>query len=240
MAGFPRTGLNYPHAVYGRHLNRYMKSNLRRIVMVSIAGLILLAIATSPFTSMFVVRRLASEIVTDSLTGLTLSSEITLNISDGFLETSLAMNAPGAAERKIYIERIETKTAGTDARLKAYEKEISNADERIAFDQLVRSRAEYRRARDELFKLLDQGERGRAEELFKGRCMPLFTAYLQAVERLVNFNIHESTHRGAHIVGVANNFLIIQGLLLIFFSIYACFVPALTFYERLSRHSLED
>jgi hypothetical protein len=217
-----------------------MKLNLRRIVLATIAGIILLAIATSPFTSMFVVRRLASEIVNDSLTGLTLSSEITLNISDGFLETSLAMNSLSGVERRIYVQRIEKKTANTDARLKAYEKEISNAHERLAFDQLVSSRREYRAVRDEILKLLDREERGKAEELFRGRCTPLFNTYLQAVERLVNFNIHDSTERGAHIVRVANNFLIVQGLLLVFFCVYAFFVPALTFYERMSRRSLED
>jgi hypothetical protein len=208
--------------------------------MACIAAVILLAIATSPFTTMFVVRRLASGIVNDSLTGLTLSSEMTLNISDGFLETSLAMNASSPAERKIYIERVEKKVKETDQRLQSYEREISNAEERMAFDHLVSSWLAYRKSRDEIFKLLDQGQQQPAEDLFRKQGMPLFNEYLRALEGLVNFNIHESTERGARIVHLANQFLVIQGILLIFFCIYAFFVPALTFYERLSRRSVED
>lgn len=217
-----------------------MKSNLRRAVMTSIAAVILLAIATSPFTTMFIVRRLAAGIVNDSLTGLTLSSEMTLNISDGFLETSLAMNATSPAERKIYIDRVEKKVKETDERLRTYEHEISNGEERMAFDHLTRSRLEYRKIRNEMFRLLDQGQHPQAEELFRKQGMPLYNEYLRSLETLVNFNIHESTERGARIVHLANQFLVIQGILLVFFCVYAFFVPALTFYERLSRRSVED
>ena len=68
------------------------KAKVGRIVLGTAAAAVFLAIATSPLTTVLLFKHHSSQIVENSIVGLTTSGLAHLSISEGFLETSMALN----------------------------------------------------------------------------------------------------------------------------------------------------
>ena len=189
-------------------------------------------LATSPFWTIILVKRHAGLIVNDSLHGLTSSSQAGAIISDGFVEFTLALATSDRVTRDHCISQIEEISRNVDAQLKLYEGAIDNPQEVGNYKELVDSRMVYRKTRKQVLELLQQGKQSEAVQLYQGAGLKEFVAYKAAIDRVMEYAAAEATKRGQDIIHLCNVLMILQGLLLVFFFIYAFYVPLVTYFER--------
>lgn len=209
------------------------RSNYKSTTFGTVAAVILLLVATSPFWTALLVKRYAEQIINDSLYGLTSSSLAGVNITDGFVEFTVAMTTPDRVIREQNIAQIEEVSRRTDDQLKAYEATINDLQEQVRYRELVERRAVYRQTRTHVLNLLNQGRNAEAMELYQGAGLKEFVAYKDAIDQVVQQAAAEAGKRGREIIRLCNYLMILQGVLLVFFFIYAFFVPLVTFYERI-------
>jgi hypothetical protein len=209
------------------------RRNLQSTTIGGVAGVILLAVATSPFWTVLVVKRHAEQIINDSLHGLTSSSLAGVNITDGFVEFSMALATTEPAVRDENIRQIAEASRRTDRQLQAYEATIKEPQQQSYYRELVESRKTYRQTRARVIELLQHGRNAEALQLHQGKGLGEFVAYKTAVDRLVQQAATEAGRRGHDILRLCNYVLALQGVLLVFFFVYAFFIPLVTFYERI-------
>jgi hypothetical protein len=208
-----------------------------RLYLVA-AVLALLLIVTSPVTTVWLIRREATMIVSDSLQGLTTSSLATMNVSEGFLQTALAVNG-GAVDKDGLVARIEETSREVDKQYEGHRETLDEEGERQAFDRMLEARREYRATRQAVIGLLGEGRTEEAAKLFEGTCVRQFQAYADALGVVVEHNAAEAKARGEEIIRMCHVLMIIQMLLLVFFFIYGFFVPLTAVWERLTRRQVE-
>jgi hypothetical protein len=205
---------------------------LRRKALIALAVVALLIVATSPFTTVLLIREEARQIVDDSMMGLVTSGHANLNGAEGFLGVSLALVTTNRAELQRHITQITDLAADTDRQLKAYESAITTPSERQKFDRVIETRKAYVETRRHVLDLLEKEKRDEAENLFNTEGLTRFKAYLESFNGLVESCNAEARQRGSSILHLCTVVLIAQGVLTVFFLIYAFFVPLLTLLER--------
>ncbi len=198
---------------------------------VSVAVLLLI-IATSPFWAVMVIRQKAVQIVDDSLSGLAASSLASVSMSDGFMELSLAFATKDPVGRTRQFEQIKKVTLATDEALRQYEQSVNDPQEREDLNQLVRARGEFRHTRELVIRLLGENRDAEAAAEFNNVGLQQFVAYKAAINRLVQHNAEEARNRGTTIRQLCTLLLFLQGILLVFFVIYAFLVPMVALFER--------
>lgn len=203
---------------------------------VSVAVLLLI-IATSPFWAVMVIRQKAIQIVDDSLSGLAASSLATVSMSDGFMELSLAFATKDLAARARQFDQIRKVTVNTDEALKQYEQSVNDPAEQADLNQLIQARGEFRRTRERVIQLLGEGRDAEAAAEFNDVGLKQFVGYKAAINRLVQHNAEEARDRGTTIRQLCTLLLFLQGILLVFFVIYAFLVPMVALFERFSSGS---
>lgn len=216
-----------------------MKSSATKRFIFIAAVLLLLVIVTSPVTMIWLIERQATRIVADSLQGLTTSSLATLSVSEGFLETSAAVNDPDPDHRRASLERLSNTTVQADTQYEAHKPTLLSPGESRLFDRMMRSRNEYRETRNQIVSLLRENKSREARELFQNKCVTQFGVYTHDLGDVVEYNAAEARSRGREITHLCYVLLGIQILLLGFFFVYGFFVPLTAFLERLSRPQAE-
>ena len=206
---------------------------VRNTVLTGIAAVILLILATSPFWTLVLVKREASAIVNDSLRSLVASSLANINISDGFMELTVALTTNDASVQEVNLQKIGDLTIQTTDLLKKYEESLADSKDRANFDRLVQRRAAFNSTRQKIIEFLKLGKRDDAVSLFNQKGLGEFREYKQAVDETVRADVDEARLRGSQILKLCNTLMIFQGILLLFFCIYAFLVPMLTLLERL-------
>lgn len=214
-----------------------MTSHPFRKLSAAVAVVLLLLIVTSPVTTIWLIKRQADAIVSDSLRGLTSSSLASLNVSEGFLETALAVNG-GAPERKQITRLLEESIRRVDEAYDTYRGTLKSPGETAAFERMIRNRDAYRASRGKVVELLDKGDVEAAGELFDHECVRSFDAYTETLGEVVGQNVREARTRGAQIVKLCYILLVIQILLFAFFFVYGFFVPLTAVLERLTRRPI--
>ncbi len=207
---------------------------LRLTAWGTLAVVILLAVATSPFWTVMFIRQQATRMVDDSLVGLTTSGLANLSIAESFLETSLVVSTTDPATRDRNLEQITAIMHRTDQQLDAYRVAIDDATDRQNYEQLLERRAQFRETRGKVFELLKQGKRDEALQLYNSKGLQEFHRYLEALDRLVQYNVDDAKAAGEKVTRWCNFLLIIQGVLVVFFFVYAFYVPLLAFLERVT------
>jgi hypothetical protein len=215
------------------------ESAIQRTALGTLAIVLLLAIATSPFSTILLVKRQASRIVYQTLPGLTTSGLAEISISEGFLDTSLAFAADNETDRQRFLARLAERSRNADAQLQTYQAAIDDPTDRENYDHLVQRRADWRQTRQRMMELLSQGNREQALHLYNTEGLIQSQAYLGALDRIFQYNVNKARMRGAQIVRLCNVFMVVQAVLLCFFFIYAFYVPLITFLERLTRKHME-
>jgi hypothetical protein len=216
-----------------------MKNTTCNRMFLGAAVLALLLIVTSPVTTVWLIRREATKIVSDSLRGLTTSSLATMNVSEGFLQTALAVKNDGMAEPGDFIARIQETSRIVDDQYEGHRETLDGDAERRAFERMLEARRVYRAARQEVLDLLGAGRAKEAAEVFEGSCVRKFQAYAEALGVVVERNANEAKIRGEEIIRMCHWLMVIQLLLLFFFLIYGFFVPLTAVWERLTRRTVE-
>jgi hypothetical protein len=211
-----------------------MKPGPLRNLYIALAVIVLLTIVISPFLTVWTIRRDASRIVSDSLQGLATSSLATMQMSEGFLDTTRAVSGHGMAGTELAASLAERSSA-TDAQYAAHRETIQTDKERAAFDRLTATKDDYRATRKAVVDLLIAGKAPEANQLFEAECVPKFHAYAKALGTLVEYNASEARAGGAEIIRLCHVLLVVQGLLLVFFFVYGFFVPLTAVMERLTR-----
>jgi len=198
------------------------------------SALLLLAVATSPFWTVMIIKRHADRVVNDALPSLISSNLVSVSIAEAFLETSLAIATRDVASRNANLLRIDEQSKKTDSELIAYAALISDPKVQQYYERLVGDRRVYRATRDAVVDLLNQGKHDEAVRLFHAKGLEQFKTYAAALNHLVEYNITEARQRGRQIQRWCNFLLIAQGLLLVYFFVYGFFVPLLAVLERLT------
>ncbi|MCW1884282.1 MCP four helix bundle domain-containing protein [Luteolibacter flavescens] len=214
-----------------------MKPGPLRSFFLILAVLILLTIVISPVLTVWTIRRDANRIVSDSLQGLATSSLATMQMSEGFLDTTRAVSGRGMAGPELAASLGERSRA-TDAQYTAHRETLQTDSERAAFDRLTATKDDYRATRKAVVDLITAGQMQEADALFESECVPKFHAYAQALGNLVEHNAAEARAGGAEIIRLCHVLLGVQALLLVFFFIYGFFVPLTAVMERLSRNPI--
>jgi hypothetical protein len=211
-----------------------MKPGPLRNLYLAIAVVVLLTVVISPVLTVWAIRRDATRIVSDSLQGLATSSLATIQMSEGFLDTALAVSGHGMTASELAAS-LEERSRATDAQYAAHRETIRTDSERATFERLTASKDDYRATRRAVVDLLIAGKAREANELFESQCMPKFHTYAKALGDLVEHNAAEARTGGAEIIRLCHVLLVVQALLLVFFFIYGFFVPLTAFLERLTR-----
>ncbi|MCP5533468.1 MAG: MCP four helix bundle domain-containing protein [Akkermansiaceae bacterium] len=214
-----------------------MNSHPFRKLSAVVAVVLLLLIVTSPVTTIWLIKHQADAIVSDSLRGLTSGSLASLNVSEGFLETALAVNG-GAPQREQITRLLEQSTRRVDQAYNTYRDTLKGPAETAAFERMIRSRDAYRASRAKVVELLGKGDVEAAGELFDHECVRSFDAYTGNLSEVVEHTVREARIRGAQIVKLCYILLIIQILLFAFFFVYGFFVPLTAVLERLARRPI--
>ena len=199
-----------------------------------LATTLLLFIATSPLWTVLLLREQASLIVNDSLQELSTSSLIKISMSDGFFEMA---NVLASSDPKFRIEKlaeIDRKTGEVDLLFKQYEATLENSEDRERYARLVKQRAAFHQTRQQTVELVQAEKRDEAIRLYNQTGLAQFHDYMDTIDEIVKDNITEARDRGDVISKLCRRLLFLQGGLVIFFAIYAFFVPMITVLERLS------
>lgn len=214
-----------------------MKPGPLRTFFAAIAVLVLLAIVTSPVVAIWMIRQDANRIVSDSLQGLATSSLATMQVSEGFLETSRAVNGSGLKGPELAAWLTESSRI-VDSEYATHQQTLMTPVERSSFDLLTARKNDYRATRRAVVDLLIAEKPQEANALFETQCVEKFHAYAGALGDLVRHNASEAREQGSEIIRLCHILLVIQGLLLLFFFVYGFFVPLTAFLERLSRNPI--
>jgi hypothetical protein len=206
---------------------------LNRLTL-SLVGIFLLLVVTSPITTVLLIKKQANQIVDDDLRALTTSSLASMNVSEGFLQTASAVREDGA-DLSETVERLLETTGQVDAQYESHRKTLQTVEERRKFDHLIACRKDYRRTREQIFLLLKEGRVSEARELFSSECEPKYEIYAGALSDVVENNVSKARDSGRKIISLCNWLLLIQFVLLGFFFIYGFFVPLTAFMERVTR-----
>jgi hypothetical protein len=207
--------------------------NFQTTTIGSVAGVLLLAVATSPFWTVLLVKRHAEQIVNNNLHSLASSSLAGVDITDGFVEITLAIATTDRAVREEKISEIDAVSRRIDSQLKAYAETIRNEWDQARYDDLLRSRQAYRQTRARVLELLQQDRHDEAVRLFQEVALGEFVSYKNSIDLLVKQAASEAAGQGREIVRLCNYLLLLQGVLLVFFFIYAFFVPLVTLFEKI-------
>ncbi len=212
-----------------------MKSPTMKRFVLSCAVVALFLIVTSPVVTVWLIKGQASRIMEDSLLGLTTSSLANMNVSEGFLQTAIAVSDTDTRKLPGFQGRIAETTRQVDAQFDGHRKTIQSDDELKEFQNLLERRADYRETRARVFNLLEKGNRDEARTVFEKECEIKFQSYAESLGKVVARNAREARERGTEIIRLCHVLLVIQILLLGFFFIYGFFVPLTAFMERLTR-----
>lgn len=206
-----------------------------------LAIVVLLLVATSPFSTVLLVKWHASRIVNDTMAGLSSSGTAHSNIAEGFVETAILIASTNAVERQQLFAEVTKLSQSTDLNLREYEKSITAPAERAAYDELIRHRQEFRRTRQRVVELLNENRRDDAVKLYYQEALPQFRTYMQSMDRIITSGANEARLRGNQILRLCNIMMVLQGILLLFFFVYAFFVPLAAVLEKLSqKESVKD
>jgi Four helix bundle sensory module for signal transduction len=189
-------------------------------------------------TTVWLIRREATSIVSDSLRGLTTSSVATMNVSEGFLQTAMAVHS-GQVDAGTLVSRLEESTRVVDEQYEGHRETLTGVTEIRAFERMLEARKTYRGTRREVITLIMEGKAAEASELFEKRCVGEFQAYADALGVVVEHNADEAKTRGEQIILLCHVLMVVQVLLLGFFFVYGFFVPLTALWERLTRRPVE-
>ena len=207
---------------------------LNRLSLVLVM-IVLLLVATSPITTVWLIKKQANRIVDDDLRALTTSSLASMNVSEGFMQTASAVRDTGDGNVSEVLARLRETTSEVDAQYESHRETLQTKDEHEKFDHLIKCRKDYRQTRERIFQLLDEGKVAEARELFGKECEPKYEIYAEALGAVVQNNVSKARDSGKNIITLCNWLLAIHIILLGFFFIYGFFVPLTAFMERLTR-----
>ncbi|WP_193214540.1 MCP four helix bundle domain-containing protein [Luteolibacter marinus] len=206
---------------------------MKKLSLAAVA-LLLLLIVTSPVTMIWLIKQEASGIMSDSLQGLTTSSLATMHVSEGFLDTALAVNS-GNVKADELLAQLEETTRQADEQYQGHRETLRTDAERRSFDRVAECRNAYRSSRKQVIELLGAGKKTEADAFFESDCVVKFQTYAEALGDLVEHNAIDARARGAEIIRLCYILLGVQLLLLAFFFVYGFFVPLTAILERLTR-----
>ncbi len=215
-----------------------MKSGPLKRLWLALTSVVLLLIVTSPVTTLWLIKKQADRIVSDSLQGLATSSLATIHVSEGFLDTAIAVTG-GKIGVDDLIEHLDESSSLVDAEYETLRGTLRTGAEVRAFDHMISCRLTYRQTRKAVIELLKEGRTAEAESLFEEQCVGKFQTYATALGDVVEHNAREAKARGTRIIQLCYVLLGIQGVLLLFFFIYGFFVPFTAVWERLSRRTID-
>ncbi len=215
-----------------------MKTSLFKRSLVVVAVLVLLLIVTSPVTMIWLIKNHATDIVSDSLQGLSTSSLATLGVSEGFIETEDAVYRGSPVERRESLDEIYKATQLVDLQYQLHLATLQNPGEKQLFGEMMIRRDDYRKTRAQVVRLVGENQLEEARKLFQSEAVEKFSSYTDALAKVVAGNVTEARERGKQIIRLCYLLLAVQILLLGFFFVYGFFVPLTAFLERLNRTSV--
>ena len=215
-----------------------MKYDTTKRLFLAASVMALLLIVTSPITTIWLIRSEATRIVSDSLRGLTTSSLATMNVSEGFLQTALAVHG-GEVDAETLVSRLEQSTRVVDEQYETHRETLASAAEIKAFERMLESRRDYRAVRQQVINLIREGNTAQASGLFTRECVSAFQRYADALGVVVEHNANEAKTSGEHIIRLCHVLMFVQVLLFGFFFVYGFFVPLTALWERLTRRQVE-
>ena len=215
-----------------------MKNESTKRLFLAASVMALLLIVTSPVTTIWLIRSEATRIVSDSLRGLTTSSLATMNVSEGFLETALAVHG-GQVDPETLVSRLDESTRVVDEQYETHRETLGSSTEIRAFGRMLEARKDYRAIRQRVIALIREGKSAEASELFTRECVSAFQAYADALGVVVEHNANEAKSRGEQIIRLCHVLMVVQVLLFGFFFVYGFFVPLTALWERLTRRPVE-
>jgi hypothetical protein len=208
--------------------NKKIKNN----TVIVITAIVLLLLSTSPLWTAILIKRQALLVVEDSLHNLIASTLANINVSDGFLEMTVALSTSDQKVRNENLIRITELMNKTSLILHTYGKTIKDPEERRNYEKLLQKRSIFNLTRQKAIDLLVQEKHEEAIQVFNQEVLKEFHEYKDAVNRIVHDNVNEAGRRGRQILQLCNFLMIFQGVILVFFSIYAFVVPMLTVLDK--------
>ncbi len=212
-----------------------MKSSPFRNLILTFFVMILLLVVTSPLATIWLIKEQANRIVEDDLRGLTTSSLASLNVSEGFLHTANAVSNTDPGNLAEIVVNLNESIQEVDAQYESHRQTLQTREELERFENLIERRKDYRKTRQAIFKMLEEGRKDEARAIFETECEPKYEAYAKALGRVVEGSVAKARISGRNILTLCNWLLVIQVVLLGFFFIYGFFVPLTAIMERMTR-----
>jgi glycosyltransferase involved in cell wall biosynthesis len=191
---------------------------------VAASLMVLLLIGAVGFLSLGHLKKVANEIVSDTLPGLSYAGEANVTLAQAFNRSLLLMMTDRPERRAELRAEIEHYNTQTTNYLAAYKSQIFARDEQALFDALLQRRVEYLAIRERTFALAESNQRQQALELCQTELFPAYQRYKEAGDKLFEYNMREGTERGRNIMGVCTTTRVIVAGIGIFIFIVGFFI----------------
>jgi methyl-accepting chemotaxis protein len=159
---------------------------------ISVGGSILCALLMSLggiiLQSLGGIRKDAVSLNADSMPGLIASSQFHSFMAKGFIRTALYGQAASPEERAQLAREIDGFKDEVDKAGAAYEKTITEPEDRALFGKLSDAKAAYRAVRVKYLQVADAGKPADASAFLATTLFPAYLAYSEASEDLLNYN----------------------------------------------------
>lgn len=205
------------------------------MLLVAGAVVVLILVVTSPLTTIWLVSHQTNRVLRDPLRGLATSSLASVNVSEGFIQVSLAVNSTSTAEQQEHLAELARSTQVVDAHYQALQTTLGTDEERADFAELLSRRHLYRQTRTNVLMMLERGDRFAAKACFDKECTRRFQAYTATLGQILEHNAAEAAKGGDRVIRLSFVFFTLQILLLGFLFLYGLFVPSVALVERLVR-----
>ena len=196
----------YRQVVEEKRLKAQLKKKTLGIILVPkgilLAIGVLILVGALEFFTVSRLKHNASQIVSDTLPGLTWAGEANANLAQAFNRSLMVLMTDSPERRAELHNEIELFGHSTTAALNEYKQSIFEpADERL-FNTLLARRAEYVQIREKTFSLIESNQRPAAMDFCKKELLPAYDRYRQAGDKLFEYNIRQGESRGKTIMAV--------------------------------------
>lgn len=171
--------------------------SLRRLAF-SAAWLSLIALCG--FLSLGFLKNRARSIAEDTLPGLSYAGAANANLAQAFNRTLIMMLTTDPAEKNRLAVEIDEFSNRTTRLLVSYKSAIYTAPDAELFDELLKRRSEYLRARQKTIQLASQNKPQEAATACQNELLPAYSKYKQAGDKLFDYNMREGQERGRSIM----------------------------------------
>lgn len=161
----------------------------KRITMTcAIMCALLFAVGGGAWTSLRAIQKQAVDLKGDVIPGMIQSGNFDTLLSRGVIALQTYVQLENPEIRAALVEDMDDYIRRSDAAVAAYERTITNEEDREVFNELIAARAAYRSIRVQFLELVNAGKKAESEAYLTGTLLPAYQAFSAASTAMQEYN----------------------------------------------------